>query len=156
MVMDRYQLRGVRQAVPLAQWENPIMGTSSVSYPLTNQVRVNNFNPSNIGGNIALAHPYMIATKDGSASAESFGMEQNYPNPFNPSTTIRFAVAEERAVRIAVYNSLGVEVAELVNEVLPAGSFEATFDATALPSGTYVYRMTAGDFVQTRQMTLSK
>jgi hypothetical protein len=59
-------------------------------------------------------------------------------------------------VRIAVYNNLGVEVAELVNEVLPAGSFEATFDATALPSGTYVYRMTAGDFVQTRQMTLSK
>jgi hypothetical protein len=156
MVMDRYQLRGVRQAVPLAQWENPIMGTSSVSYPLTNQVRVSNFNPSNIGGNIALAHPYMIATKDGSASAESFGMEQNYPNPFNPTTTISFAVAEERSVRIAVYNSLGIEVAELVNEVLPAGRFEATFDATNLPSGTYVYRMTAGDFVQTRQMTLSK
>ncbi|MBR9974726.1 MAG: T9SS type A sorting domain-containing protein, partial [Bacteroidetes bacterium] len=78
------------------------------------------------------------------------------PNPFNPSTSIRYTVAEERHVRIAVYNSLGLEVAVPVDDVLPAGRFEVSFDARNLPSGTYVYRMTAGDFVQTRQMTLSK
>jgi hypothetical protein len=156
MVLDRYQLRGVRQRIPLGAWENPIMGTTSVSYPLTNQVRVRNFNPMNIGGNIALAQPYGIFVKDGLVSVESFDLEQNYPNPFNPTTSIRFAVAEERPVRIAVYNSLGAEVAVLVDEVLPAGRYESSFDATTMPSGTYVYRMTSGDFVQTRQMTLAK
>jgi hypothetical protein len=156
MVLDRYQLRGVRQPIPLGAWENPIMGTTSASDPMTNQVRVNNFNPMNIGGNIALAQPYGIFVKDGLASIEAFDLEQNYPNPFNPTTSIRFAVAEERPVRIAVYNSLGAEVAVLVDEVLPAGRYESSFDATTMPSGTYVYRMTSGDFVQTRQMTLAK
>ena len=155
MILDRYQLRGVRQAVPLGAWENPIMGTTSTSYPLINAVQVQNLNPSNIGGNIALAQPYMVVTKDAAPVAD-FGLEQNYPNPFNPTTSIRYAVAEERPVRIAVYNSLGAEVAVLVDDVLPAGRYEASFDARNLPSGTYVYRMTAGDFIQTRQMTLSK
>jgi hypothetical protein len=156
MILDRYQLRGVRQAYAMGPWENPIVGTSSTSHPLTNQVQVHNFNPMNIGGNIALAQPYMIAGKDRSSLPDQFGMEQNYPNPFNPSTTVGFTVAEERRVRITVYNSLGVEVAELVNDVLAAGHYETSFDATALPSGTYVYRMTSGDFTQTKQMTLSK
>jgi hypothetical protein len=59
-------------------------------------------------------------------------------------------------VRIAVYNSLGMEVAVLVDETRGAGRYQASFDATGLPSGTYIYRMTAGDFTQTRSMTLSK
>ncbi|MFZ1728588.1 MAG: T9SS type A sorting domain-containing protein, partial [Bacteroidota bacterium] len=79
-----------------------------------------------------------------------------YPNPFNPTTNIVFNVSEERQVRIAVYNNLGAEVAELVNEVLPAGRYEMTFDASALPSGTYLYRMLSGDFIGTQRMTLSK
>jgi hypothetical protein len=85
-----------------------------------------------------------------------FGLEQNYPNPFNPSTAIVFTVAEERGVRLVVYDALGAEVAELVNEVLPAGRYEVTFDASSLPSGTYIYRMQAGDFTATQRMTLSK
>jgi hypothetical protein len=86
----------------------------------------------------------------------AFGLEQNYPNPFNPTTSIVFTVGEERAVRVAVYDLLGTEMAELVNETLPAGRYEVTFDASDLPSGTYVYRMQAGDFVFTQRMTLSK
>jgi hypothetical protein len=156
MILDRYQLRGVRQATALSRWENPIVGTSSTSTPMTNEVTVHNFNPSNIGGNIALAHPYMLLKDaDGTAPAE-FTLGQNYPNPFNPTTRLTFAVAEERHVRLAVYNSLGVEVAELVNETLPAGRYEVSFDASDLPSGTYVYTMLSGDFVQTRRMTLAK
>jgi len=156
MVLDRYQLRGVRQVTALARWENPIAGTSSTSTPMTNEVTVHNFNPSNIGGNIALAHPYMLLKDANGTAPAEFALAQNYPNPFNPSTSLSFSVAEERHVRLAVYNSLGVEVAELVNGTLPAGRYEVSFDASDLPSGTYVYTMLSGDFVQTRRMTLAK
>jgi hypothetical protein len=155
MISDKLQLRGVRQPVTLGAWEDPIMGTSSVSDALTNTVKVHDFNEWNIGGNIALSQPYMVAAKGGAAPSV-FGLEQNYPNPFNPSTAIVFTVAEERGVRLVVYDALGAEVAELVNEVLPAGRYEVTFDASSLPSGTYIYRMQAGDFTATQRMTLSK
>jgi hypothetical protein len=118
---------------------------------------VHDFNEYNIGGNIALSHPYFsIGREPGQMIPVAFGLMQNYPNPFNPETRIAYNVSEERYVRIAVYNSLGMEVAVLVDETLPAGSYEATFDASSLSSGTYVCRMTAGDFIQTRTMTLSK
>ena len=156
MILDRSQLRGVRQATALARWENPIAGTNSISDPATNTVQVQNFNPMNIGGNIALAHPYiLVKDRDGSLPA-SFSLGQNYPNPFNPTTSLTLTVAEERHVRVAVYNSLGVEVAEPVNGTLPAGQYEVAFDASDLPSGTYVYTMLSGDFMQTRRMTLAK
>ena len=117
-------------------------------------VRVSGFSPANIDGNLALAHPYQYAGKDPDAVLpQVFSLEQNYPNPFNPSTTVSFTVAEERHVRIAVYNSLGAEVAELVNEVLPAGRYDVAFDASDLPSGTYLYRMLSGEFVATQRMT---
>ena len=156
MVNDRNQLRGVRQAVPQGRWEDPIMGTSSASDPAMNLVKVFDFNELNIGGNIALAQPYFIYGKVGDGVPTSFGLEQNYPNPFNPTTTINFNVAEERAVRIVVYNSLGMEVAELVNDLVPAGRYSAQFDASTLPTGTYICRMMAGDVVQSIQMVLSK
>ena len=98
----------------------------------------------------------MTTTKQGAGSVDAFSLNQNYPNPFNPSTSIVFTVAEERAVRLAVYDALGAEVAELVNEVLPAGRYEVSFDARDLPSGTYMYRMVSGDFSSTQRMTLSK
>jgi hypothetical protein len=155
-VSDPWQLRGVRQAVPLGAWENPIAGTSSNSNPGMNEVTVFGLNPMNVGGNIALAHPYYIPAKHGDNIPVSFGLDQNYPNPFNPSTTISFNVAEERRVRLVVYNNLGMEVAELFNDVMTPGRYTVEFDASALPSGSYLYRMTAGEFVQTRQMVLSK
>ncbi|MCZ7556665.1 MAG: T9SS type A sorting domain-containing protein [Bacteroidia bacterium] len=155
MVQDPLQLRGVRQAVMLGQWENPIAGTTSASDPANSQVKVFSLNPGNVGGNIALAHPYGFVKADGDVPV-SFSLDQNYPNPFNPSTSISFGVAEERTVRIVVYNQLGAEVAELVNETMPAGRYTTLFDARDLPSGTYICRMIAGDYVKTIQMMLSK
>src|SRR5690606_4988996 len=122
MVTDPMQLRGVRQAVNLGQWEDPIMGTTSASDPANTQVEVFNLNPTNILGNIALAHPYGFGKNDG-VTPTVFSLDQNYPNPFNPATSITFNVAEERQVRIVVYNQLGLEVAELVNESLPNGQY---------------------------------
>jgi hypothetical protein len=91
----------------------------------------------------------------------SFNLNQNYPNPFNPSTTIYYSIPEDAKVSIKVYDILGTEVTELVDEIKTAGYYEAVFNASNLSSGVYVYRITAlsGDkllFSQSKQMTLLK
>lgn len=90
-----------------------------------------------------------------------FGILQNYPNPFNPSTRITYAVSEDAKVTLKVYDILGVEVAELVNETKPAGFYEVTFNALNISSGIYIYRITAlkGErvlFNESKRMTLLK
>ena len=77
---------------------------------------------------------------------------QNYPNPGNPNSDIRYLISEFGNVRLAVYDMLGREVALLVNEMKPAGAYEVRFDASGLASGVYLYRLTAGSFVETRKM----
>ncbi len=81
-----------------------------------------------------------------------YRLDQNYPNPFNPSTVIQMAVPERSHVRLVVSNLLGQHVAILVDRVLDAGIQALEFDATRLPSGVYLYTMTAGMFVQSRKM----
>lgn len=83
-----------------------------------------------------------------------FVLEQNYPNPFNPFTTIRYGLPQKSSVRLTVYNLLGQEVATLVNEEKNAGYHEVTFDGSGLASGVYIYRLTAGSFVQSRKLLL--
>jgi hypothetical protein len=84
----------------------------------------------------------------------SFRLEQNYPNPFNPSTTIRFSIPVRGFVSLKVYTILGQEIATLVNADMPAGSFETTFDARGLSSGTYIYRLVSAAGAQTQKMLL--
>jgi len=79
-----------------------------------------------------------------------------YPNPFNPQTTIRYALPEASPVHLAVYDMLGREVAVLAEGVHEAGHHSATFDATGLPSGVYLYRIVAGTHTQTQRITLVK
>lgn len=85
-----------------------------------------------------------------------FELSQNYPNPFNPRTSFEFTVASVQFVSIKVFNLLGREVAVLVNEQRAPGFYTLTWDASALPSGVYLYRMQAGSVIQTRKMTLIK
>jgi hypothetical protein len=85
-----------------------------------------------------------------------YSLMQNYPNPFNPSTTIRYAVPEAVMVKLAVYNSVGQQVAILVEEAQEAGYHDARFEGTRLSSGVYFYRIQAGDFVATRRFVLLK
>jgi hypothetical protein len=94
--------------------------------------------------------------KIGTNIPAKFEIQQNYPNPFNPSTTINFAVPKNVLVQIKVYNILGQEVQTLLNEQKPAGYYTLNWDGTRFPSGTYFYRITAGDFVQTNKMVLVK
>ena len=79
---------------------------------------------------------------------------QNYPNPFNPSTTIRYGLPYRSRVTLAVFNTLGQQVATLVQGEQEAGFHEVQFDGSGLASGVYLYRLRAGEFVQTRKLLL--
>jgi len=85
-----------------------------------------------------------------------FNLKQNYPNPFNPSTTISYQIREQNFISLKVYDILGNEVATIVNEERPAGSYEAEFVGNELTSGFYFYQLKSGDFVETKKMLLLK
>ena len=86
----------------------------------------------------------------------AFTLHPNYPNPFNPTTTIAYDLAAAGAVRLAVYDVYGREVARLVDATQAPGHYEVPFDAAHLASGTYFYRLEAGRFRSIRQMLLIK
>ena len=86
----------------------------------------------------------------------SFTLSQNYPNPFNPSTIINYQLSVNSFVILTVYDVNGRLIKELVNERQNAGSYEVNFDGSGLPSGTYIYRLQAGDFSESRKMVLLK
>ena len=84
----------------------------------------------------------------------SFLLYQNYPNPFNPETRIRYSLPRTSLVNLVVYDALGREVQNLVNEKQAPGTYEAVFNASAIPSGVYFYRLTAEGFSETRKMVV--
>ncbi len=96
--------------------------------------------------------------KDGKSDQIPTGylLEQNHPNPFNPSTIIGFALPKQTNIKLSVYNSIGEEVAELVNGNRNAGYHKVNFDATDFASGTYVYRISANDYVSSKKMVVLK
>lgn len=85
-----------------------------------------------------------------------YSLKQNYPNPFNPSTEIVFALPQSEFVTLKVYDILGNEVASVVNEYRLKGTHTVKFDASKLSSGMYFYKIQAGDFSDTKKMTLIK
>jgi hypothetical protein len=95
-------------------------------------------------------------TQIGLSVPDRFALSQNYPNPFNPVTKIKFDIARNSSVRLTIFNSLGQVVEEIFNGQKPAGYYEAEFDASALSSGTYYYRLETDNFVETKKMMLIK
>ena len=85
-----------------------------------------------------------------------FALEQNYPNPFNPTTKIQFTVVDRLLTIVKVYDLLGREVTTVVNEVKEPGTYTVQFEGTNLASGVYLYRLQAGNFVQTHKMILAR
>ena len=96
------------------------------------------------------------AEPEPSGLPKEFALSQNYPNPFNPSTTIKYELPQSSVVRLSVYDMLGREVSVLVNERRDAGVHEVKCDGSNLASGVYFYRLQAGDFVQSRKLTILK
>ena len=99
---------------------------------------------------------YITAITEETSFPLEYNLAQNYPNPFNPTTNIRFRIAEFGFVSLKVYDVLGSEVATLVNDEKPAGSYEVEFSATGLPSGIYFYKLQTESFIETKKMILLK
>ena len=102
---------------------------------------------------------YILSTKGNdflNTIPEDVKLSQNYPNPFNPETIINYQIAVHDFVTLKVYNTLGQEVLTLVNDYKPAGSYEINFNASRLPSGVYIYRLTAGNLSLAKKLILMK
>jgi hypothetical protein len=141
--------------------DSTLTDTSYAAWGITDgnyywRVRARNVNGWGIYGSVRRFSVIIGAVRDDSGVPRRYALEQNYPNPFNPTTVIRYQVPVVSEVRLVVYDLLGREVSVLVNERKNAGSYEVKFDATGLVSGVYLYRLTAGSFVQTRKLLLLK
>jgi hypothetical protein len=100
--------------------------------------------------------PVVTGMQNGSLMPKGIELGQNYPNPFNPSTTISYEMPASGKVSIKVFNVLGKEVETLADDYQSAGIHEVKFKNASLPSGTYFYRLQAGDYVSIKKMVLMK
>ena len=96
------------------------------------------------------------SVEDRQAQFEQLRVAQNFPNPFSASTAITYEIPDARHVSVTVFDMLGREVSTLVDEVVPAGSHTAVFDASGHPNGIYLYRINAGDATQSGRMVLTR
>ena len=107
-------------------------------------------------GGVYIVQSTITAVSPTPSIVSTFHLSQNYPNPFNPTTTIQFSVQKRSLVVLKVYNILGQEVKTLVQGEMSPGSHEIMFDGSSLPSGTYIYRLSAGNYTETKKMMLLK
>jgi photosystem II stability/assembly factor-like uncharacterized protein len=138
-------------------WETQLSGTSAV-------LRSVNFIDSLTGFAVGDGGVIIKTTNGGITSIEpvsgevpkEYSLLQNYPNPFNPVTKIKFSIPGPGLALLKIYDVLGKEISTLVNEELKPGTYEAGWNASNNPSGIYFYKLTSGDFTQTRKMILIK
>jgi hypothetical protein len=100
--------------------------------------------------------PDKIGVKSTSVEIYNYELSQNFPNPFNPTTSIYYQIKEKGFVSLKIFDMLGREVANLVDETQETGQYTVVFNASNLPSGVYVYSLKVNDFVQNNKMTLLK
>ena len=99
---------------------------------------------------------FTLSIENGDGQLIEYRLFQNYPNPFNPSTNISFTLPVGSKVRVAIYNLLGEEVAELANSEFASGNHIINFDATGFTSGVYFYKLETNEFVETKKMIIMK
>jgi len=126
------------------------------------KVEIDNNNDGSVDDTIYVnAEPTDAPDPQGNVLPHEFVLGQNYPNPFNPVTTIEYRVPSRAQVSIEILNVLGQNIRTLVNETKSAGSYRIEWNGTddegrPVSTGAYLYRLTAGEFVQTRKMLLVK
>jgi hypothetical protein len=121
--------------------------------PQGDVIRIYNYVRLVRGGNVTSVGEHRNTE---TTTPEEFGLLQNYPNPFNPSTAITFRLQSPSYTTLKIYDALGQELATLVNGQLNAGTFTKEWDASGESSGTYFYRLQAGDKVATKKLILMK
>jgi len=115
------------------------------------------YTPATAKPNIQITQNTLVGVNNNTTvTPGSFNLAQNYPNPFNPVTQIRFDIPKQSFVTLKVYDILGREVSNLVNEMRSPGSYLVDFNATSLSSGVYFYRLQAGSFESVKRMVLVK
>ncbi len=105
---------------------------------------------------IRLSTNHTIGINENQQTVLKYSLSQNFPNPFNPKSVIKYQISKSSFVSLKIYNVNGKEVSSIVNETLPPGEYETTFDGSNLPSGVYFYKLSAGDFTDTKKMVLIK
>jgi plastocyanin len=95
-----------------------------------------------------------VENTQSSMQPDAFILEQNYPNPFNPTTNIRFQLPANSFTTLKIFNMIGQEVATLVSEIMPAGTYSRQWNAANMPSGFYFYRLQAGLYTETKRLVL--
>lgn len=126
--------------------------TSNQSFDVT----VDYLNNSSSSVTFTLFPEGLTSVGNNSGQVKEFKLYQNYPNPFNPSTSIKYSIPERTNVKLSVYNILGSEVANLINETKNAGEYEVEFDGSKLPSGVYLYKIEAGGYKAMKKLILMK
>lgn len=147
--------------------DKDIISLTLVDSNTVSSLMVNNFNKysTRASGDTSYfltvsSEPLVGVDDEKNTTLTQYKLEQNYPNPFNPTTKIRYTipnVGTGLALSVLkVYDLLGNEVATLLNEYKPAGTYEFDFNGAGLSSGIYIYKLTAGSFTQTKKMLLLK
>lgn len=149
--------------------EAPVSGTEYYYYIVTVDKAVNTDTTGNTPtGSMIKSNRYYTQTYDPVYVITSVGIEdetslpgdlilnQNYPNPFNPSTTISYKLSSAQDVKLIIFNSLGQEVAKLVNSRKPAGTHSVVWNAANFASGVYYYQLSSSDIVLTKKLLLLK
>lgn len=164
------------EITPYSQWllVDPLEGilapSANLDLTITIDFTIDSLNPDSVyQGNVIInnnsaATPVIPVTVSPSTGLDDqisdlpvqFALRQNYPNPFNPTTEIKFALPEQSDVTIDIFNLLGQKVTTLVDGLLPAGYHQVVWDGSAVASGIYYYKITAGGFTDVKKMTLLK
>ena len=142
----------VRKAYSLSRFA--VFGTIWVAFRYNTDTAIDGF--AVYLDDVMIGSPNVGVTPTGSNVPDKFTLEQNYPNPFNPTTNIKFSLPQGTNVQLIIFNSMGQEVKTLVNEYKNAGSYTVDFNASALASGTYFYKIITNEFTETKKMTLVK
>lgn len=134
---------------------------SSYRFRQPERVFFNPFNPSEVwvtsfGNGLNVGSMVIGITGNQNEIPAEYKLHQNYPNPFNPQTMLQIDLPNSSPVKLTVYDMLGKEITVLKNEVMPAGSHEVAFDGSELPSGTYICKLQAGDYIESIKIVLLK
>jgi hypothetical protein len=145
-------LDGERWRILLTRYDYERTGSKRVELSAWTPTNSSSFHvPAKFGSITFSSHPVVAVEGPDDASPFPFTIT-NYPNPFNPTTIFTYQLPAASQVNLAIYDLLGRELAVLVNERKGPGRHDVTFDASALTSGVYLYRVTAGAFSQSRKM----
>jgi Secretion system C-terminal sorting domain len=134
-------------------WTVPNSTTSSGEIKVV-QDNQNGIDYDATSGNFTISSPTVV--KNDQNSVNKYELSPAYPNPFNPSTKIRYSLPHSSNVKLIVFNLIGEKIATLVDEVKSPGTYEVNFDASNLPTGTYLYQLQTNDFITTKKMILLK